>query len=189
MKNPNQKIPIPTPQENLPPINHSQSKMESIRGKMSLMRYKDLQTACVSRGIDFDYLVKGDVNSLQTWLIRYWDNPANDLRLMEFDKWREQKLKESGRPGEPYVRLGYMGETDENGNIISIKKPEMLVKPKKPQRERDKETGIFHGTKKAYTLELTKAGMGIKEIIKLVMEKYPEAKEKSIKIWHKRFKK
>ena len=164
-------------------------RREVIRDKMVLMKYKDLQINCVVRGIDFDFMVAKDINGLQTWLINNWEMPCIQDRLAEFDKYREGKLKESGREGEPFVRLGYIGPIDEEtGEVISIKKPEkMITQPRK--RERDTDTGIFLGTKKAYTLELAKKGEDIPTTIKLVMEKFPEAKEKSIKIWYKRFKK
>jgi len=191
-KKPEPVIPVvevkPTPPPK--PLSEEQIKRRDIiRDKMAMMKYKDLQINCVIRGIDFDFMVSKDTNGLQTWLVINWDMPCIQERLEEFDGWREKKLEEIGKPGEPFVRLGYVGTTDPNtGEILDIKKPEkMMSKPKK--RERDEETGIFKGTKKAYTCELTKAGKPLAEIIELVTAKFPEAKEKSIKIWSKRFQK
>jgi len=179
----------PKPLETIKSLGISDDKIQMVRDKMIVMRYKDLQSNCISRGMTPEDLVKGDINTLQTWLIINWDIPQNQLRLSEFDKWREIELEKAGFKGEPYVRLGYIGQIDPNsGEVIVINKSnKMLTKPKK--RERDEETGIFKGTKKAYTCELSRQGIAITQIIEMVVDKFPGAKEKSIKIWYKRFKK
>ena len=67
--------------------------------------------------------------------------------------------------------------------IIQSQKP-CLPKPKKPKREKD-ESGLWKGTKKSYTYELTNKGYTLERITRRVMKKFPEAKPKSIQQWYR----
>ena len=48
------------------------------------------------------------------------------------------------------------------------------------------ENGLRAGTKKSYTYQLAKKGYSLEKTISKVMKKFPDAKEVSIKQWHKR---
>jgi len=152
------------------------------------LRFLDLQKACIVRGIDFDFMVKQSIYELQNWATKNWRNTILVSRLEDFDEWRFQIMKARGKEDEPFVRMGYLGpQNPKTGEIVAIKAPEPLQK-KKIKRLKDKKSGIFLGTKKALTFQCTGEGKSMEETIKIVMAKFPEAKEKSIKIWIKRSK-
>jgi hypothetical protein len=153
---------------------------------LSQMKFIDLQRACIIRGIEFEVLVEKTVFQLQSWLGKNYTNKVKTERLDDFDRWREGLLKAAGKHDEPFVRLGFIGEVDkETGEVLSIKKPRKIKKGKR-KRERNEELNIFTGTKKELTFICQKEGKTMDETKALVMEKYPDAKEKSIQIWYKK---
>lgn len=160
--------------------------LKKIRESLATMRYIDLQRACIIRGIDFDHLVNCDIGGLHTWVINHWGDPIIEDRLHQFDQWRMDKMKEIGKEGEPFIRLGFMGEENEETGDIDINKPKRINKPLKDKRERDDATGIFKGTKKALTFQCIKEGKTIEDTIATVIAQFPDAKDKSIKIWAKK---
>jgi hypothetical protein len=159
-------------------------------------KHRDLQRACVIRGMPFEEVVQSSDLQLASWFMKHYENGMNHVLLDEFDAWKLQILKGLGYEKDhpyhhPQMRLGFIGEVDDDGNAITSKKPRLMgsSKQSKKKRQRNKEFNIFTGTKKELTFRLTKEGKDIKEIIKLVKEKFPDAKEKSIKIWSKSAKK
>ena len=58
------------------------------------------------------------------------------------------------------------------------------VTAKKPKKEKN-ELGLWKGTKKAYTFELTLKGYDLERVTRRVLKHFPEANEKSIKQWYK----
>ncbi len=148
-------------------------------------RYRDLQRACIIRGMPPEDLVKGDIYILHRFIQDHKDDEV-DLNLLEdFDEWREKKLDEMGKKGEPFVRLGYIGKVDEEGNPLMVFQP----KPKKPKKHIEKDSamgGLWKGTKKHLTVQCKKDGLSLDKTISKVMEAFPDAKESSIKIWYKR---
>lgn len=163
-----------------------EKKLKKIRENLATLRYIDLQRTCIIRGIDFDHLVNCDIGGLHTWVINHWEDPIIQDRLHQFDQWRMDKMKEIGKEGEPFIRLGFIGEENEETGDIEINKPKRISKPVNPKRERDNETGIFKGTKKALTFQCIKEGKTVEETIQIVMAQFPDAKDKSIKIWVKK---
>lgn len=161
--------------ENMPP-----AEKESIT-----MRHIDLQRACIIRGITFDKLVNSTTGGLQDYFIRHYYDKVDNSRLDAFDEWREEIMKKRGKD-EPFIRLGFIGEVNESGEVISIKKPKKFKKPKKDKREKNSEFNIWAGTKKELTYQCTREGKTLDETIDIVMNKFPDAKEKSIGIWAKR---
>lgn len=148
-------------------------------------RYRDLQRAAIMRGMSFDDLVNGDIYRLHKFIQDHKDvEPAID-KLDEFDEWRRKLLEEKHGKGEPFVRLGYIGKTDDEGNPLMVFKP----KPKKPKKHIEKDSemgGLWKGTKKHLTVQCKKDGLSLDKTISKVMEAFPDAKESSIKIWYKR---
>lgn len=162
---------------------------ERVEEALLNMRFIDLQRAAVIRGMKFQNVVESGIAELQSFVIKYWNKPVKMELLEDFDKERMKEMKRRGLPDdEPFVRLGFMGKTDEEtGEITSMIRPEKVkVKKIKKNRERDKELGIFTGTKKAFTFEMCKKGKSLDKTIEAVMKKFPEAQEKSIKIWYKK---
>lgn len=158
------------------------------------LNYRELQRACVARGMEFEKVVSGDVLRLHSWLYTHSDN-SQDLTLLDvFDEWKVQQLKETGNydPDSPIfhpdLRLGFIGKRDAQGNIESSKKPRLkgLEKKVKKKKERIEGSKVIKGTKKGMTYILTKEGLSLDKIKKKVLDKYPDANEKSIAIWYKR---
>lgn len=160
------------------------------------MNLKDIKRECVIRGLEFKRIVYFSIPQLTNWLRDHFYDPTDHKKLDEFDEWFDNTLKaELESRGEkidqyfhPSLRLGYIAETDEDGNVIKRKKARTIIKKKKKKRERTRD-GIFTGTKKAYTFELQKQGKDKATTIKMVMEKFPDASEKSISIWYNKSKK
>jgi len=153
--------------------------------KMSSMRYIDLQRNALVRGMDFSQMVNSDLYGLQSWLSANWDKQLDPSLLDQFDYWREKFLYGRGYVGEPFVRLGYLGKTSEDGETLGQRrKISGIRKPKRKRKEKNAD-GIFIGTKKELTFKWAKQGKPIDEVITIVLEKFPEASEKSIKIWYR----
>lgn len=160
------------------------------------MKLKDLKRECVIRGLPFDQAIGMSIFNMMSWFRENFYNKIDTHLLNKFDDWQEEEIlkraKEKGINPEytvhPSLRLGYIAERDGEGNIIKRKNVKMIIKRKKVKRERTKDN-LFSGTKKAYTYELQQNGKTKQEVIKLVMEKFPEASEKSIGIWFNKSKK
>jgi hypothetical protein len=128
------------------------------------------------------------VLNLSGWLIKNFNNLINVDLLDDYDIWVEKVMKSSKMDEaffHPAFRLGFVAEKDEDGNVTAVKKPRDIKKPKKGKKVKTTD-GIFSGTKKAYTYELQKSGKSKEETIKMVLAKYPDAKDKSVGIWWKR---
>jgi hypothetical protein len=163
-------------------------KLDKINAELLTMRYLDLQKSCIIRGMDPDILVESDIGKLQTWLIKNWETITDSKRLDAFDEWRLAKLKILGKEGEPFVKMGYVGEENEETGDVEIKRPKKIKKAS-DKREKDETMGIFKGTKKALTYQCVKEGLSIEETTTKVKSIFADAKDKSIKIWMKRAKK
>lgn len=157
------------------------------------MRHRDIQRACVIRGMPFEDVIKLSDPRLSNWFIQNYVATQIPALLDAFDDYKDNEIRkyqegkgEKFQPVHPNLRLGYIGEVNEDTGKVTIKRPKGVKKPKKAKRERDAETKLFTGTKKALTYKLTKEKMAIVDIIKEVTKQFPEAKEKSIKIWAKR---
>lgn len=151
------------------------------------MNYKDLKRNVVVRGMEFDKVVNGDFPTLQNWLHFNRDKPINTDLLDQYDDYIDDILRQRGKHEliHPSLRLGYIGERDDEGNVITRKKVPKLKKQPKAKRERTKD-GIFKGTKKAYVFESQGKGWSLKKTIRKTLARFPEASEKSIKIWFKK---
>lgn len=160
------------------------------------MKLKDLKRECVIRGIPFEDVINKSIPQLSTWLFGNFMLPVDHALLDKYDDWQEKQVVEAlVKKGEdpsyivhPSLRLGYISEKDDDGNIIKRKRVKTIVPKKKKKRERT-EQGVFSGTKKAYTYQLQSEGYDKKDVISMVMDKFPEAKEKSIGIWFNKAKK
>ena len=160
------------------------------------MKLKDLKRECVVRGLEFQKVIELSIPELSSWLRANFDTPTDHSLLDKFDDWQEVEIIEAMRekgeePGyfvHPSLRLGYVGEKDDEGIIIKRKRVKTIIPRKKKKRERT-EQGIFTGTKKAYTFQLQSEGYDKKDVIQMVKDKFPEAVDKSIGIWFNKAKK
>ena len=163
---------------------------------ISRMTLRDLKRECVIRGLPFKSILYFNVPELTNWFRSNFHLPTDHKKLDDYDEWLDNEIKRHN-PGthenidsyfHPQLRLGYIAEKDSEGNVTKRKKARTIVKKKKKKRLRTSE-GIFTGTKKAYTYELQKLGKDKITTTKMVMEKFPDASEKSISIWYNKSKK
>ena len=137
--------------------------------------------------MDFQEMVEGDFPRLSSWLHKNWANPRKSARLDEFDEWRKQIRIKAGKGDEPMIRLGFIDQVDEEGVVVKTKRPRKIKKDKAPKKERDS-LGLFAGTKKSLTFQCCKDGKNIDETYEMVLSKFPDAVEKSVRIWWKKAK-
>lgn len=163
---------------------------------MERMKLKDLKRECVVRGMEFSNIITLSIPDMAGWFRKnYYNKTEHDL-LDIFDDWQEKQIIESlEKRGEdpknlihPSLRLGYIAEKDEKGNVTKRKRAKVIIAKKKEKRERTID-GLFAGTKKAYTFTLQMEGKTKAETIELVLKKFPDASEKSIGIWFNKSKK
>jgi len=167
-----------------------ESRISDAQKELGGMNYPTLKRNCIIRGMPFEEAVDATVLKLQGWFIKNYMKPAVTDLLDQYDAWNEKALRARGLDDvffHPSLRLGYIGTQDEDGNTLTTKKIRGLKK-QKVKRDRT-ETGIFSGTKKAYTYQLQAEGKTKEETITLVKEKFPEAQDKSIGIWYNKAKK
>ena len=170
------------------------AKIKVDKGKRKLrnatLNYRELKKLAVSMGMPFPDVVSSDVNGLMSY-INSNNNPVDRSLIEKYDQWMDKQLEGLGYPeGSPLrhyqLRLGYI--SDEKNE----KKQGIKVNAKNPKEKKEKvpivkdENGLRAGTKKSYTFQLAKKGYSIEKTIVKVMKKFPEAKEVSIKQWHKR---
>jgi len=148
---------------------------------------KDFKRHCIVREMPFEEVAKQDVHEMRMFIFRHKGLIKPEL-LDDFDIWNEKYLREERNLPDvyfhPLLRMGFVGEEDEDGNI-KRKRVKGIKKAKKAKRERN-EHGIFSGTKKALTFKCAADGKTIKETIDAVLEVFSDAKEKSISIWFKK---
>jgi hypothetical protein len=159
-----------------------------IQEVVETMDLRALKKNAIIRGLPFEELGNLSVLRLCGWIIKNFNNVIDIDLLDKYDVWAEKFMRERKMDDcffHPCFKLGFVGETDEEGKILTIKKPRDIIKPKKAKKVRTSQ-GIFLGTKKAYTYELQSKGTSKEKTIELVLLKFPEAQEKSILIWWKR---
>lgn len=162
------------------------------------MKHSDLQKTCVLKGLEFRFIVEWDHHKLSNWFYHNFELGENPVLLDEYDAWMNKQLEERGyKKGDsvfaPCFRLGFAPAIDE---ITHIKTPGVTTKvipvsvtikgEDKPKRSVDEATGVVSGTKKNLTFTLTKQGLDLPKIVEAVLKAFPDAQEKSIKIWYKR---
>lgn len=152
--------------------------------------YKDLQRKAIMYGMPFPDVPASGVFDLIRFINRS-DNPEPNPELIKrYDEWVLKQLDLSGVPEKDplrnsRLRLSFIEDKDENGNVL--KKRSLTLRKneaKKPPKERD-EFNLVKGTKKSYTWELTKKGYDIERIIRRVLKKFPDANDKSIRLWNR----
>lgn len=178
--------------------------------------FKDLQRACLVRGLNFSDMPEMGFFELQSFFIKNFLVETDNTLLDKYDQWFESEMALEGKGVDnpeysymfhPSLRMGFYTGEDDEGNLVGSKKPRKFKKPKvEKKRERRKDLGgIFAGTKKAMTMELAKDILTkryeqnpeeepnhekiLARIIKKVAKEFPDANEKSIKIWYNKIKK
>lgn len=163
---------------------------------MENMKFKDLKRECVLRGIPFEKVLSAGIPELSGYLRTHFYDKIDHSRLDKYDDWQEDLIRKAGESKgvdnsyliQPSLRLGYIAEKDDEGNVTKRHRVKTIVAKKKVKRDRT-EQGLFSGTKKAYTYQLQKEGKTRPEVVKMVLEQFPDASEKSIGIWFNKAKK
>lgn len=152
----------------------------------STYTHKDAKKHAIELGMPFPDVVNADFWRLISYIETQHslrNNKRNPELLVEFDDWMEKILLKRGREDliHDSLRLSYVTEE----RIEEESKKPKEVKPKAPKREMTQD-GLVKGTKKSYTFELAKKGLSLSKVIRRVLKKFPDASEKSIKIWHRK---
>lgn len=172
------------------------TREDVINKTLAKMTRKDLQIACVKKGLEFEKVVGFDNHSLSNWFYLHFDNGEDETLIPVYDSFVEGELIKRGYTKNdpimsPCFRLGYDPKRDERNQTPKPIEKEQNVKPlieNRPKREKD-EMNIVKGTKKSLTYKLTFEGKEKEEIIREVLKQFPDAQDKSIKIWIARAKK
>lgn len=169
-----------------PVMNPGKAKL--LGGMGQAHTFRDAQRQAIVLGMPFMDMLNSDWGGLQSYIYKTHNTPDPSL-LDKYDEWMDEHLASIGyAKDDPMrsdkLRLGYLGEDPETGEkrrkrVRGIPKP----REKKAPRERD-EHNLIKGTKKSYVFELTAKGYDIERIKRRVLKKFPEANEKSIKLWH-----
>lgn len=163
-------------------------KVNLLSGGLENMTYRDLKRRAISLGMPFPNACAADWGRLTNFVLHTENKPDNSL-IDQYDDWVDGILEERGYakddPLRNYqLRLGFVGEENVENQKKRTKRVKGLEKPKKPKREKD-DLGLWKGTKKSYTFELTNKGYDLERIIRRVTKKFPDAKPKSIQQWHR----
>lgn len=166
----------------------SKEKISMMRGGFANMTYKDVKRRALTLGMPFPDAVTADFGKLASYIQKSTNKPDTSL-IDQYDDWIDQQLEERGydkkHPMRAYeLRYGYVSE--ENAEKVKKKKIAGLPKTPKPKREKD-EQGLWKGTKKSYTFELSAKGFPIERIIRRVTKKFPDANPKSITQWNRAY--
>lgn len=171
----------------------SKPRIKGSREKIALivnqpqMTFKDLQRRAIVLGMPFPDVPNSDYNDLVSF-ITHSENKPDPTLIDQYDEWMDKVLEERGYskndPMRSYqLRLGFVSE-DAITKQKTTKRVKGIPKPKKPKKEKN-ELGLWKGTKKAYTFELTLKGYDLERVTRRVLKHFPEANEKSIKQWYK----
>lgn len=165
--------------------------------EVNMMNHKALMRAVVSRGLDFQLAIDYDDLQKANWFINnYYDTHPNPKLIDEFDEYRHQVFLANGRTPkkEPWyfdarTNYGFVGEVNEDTGKTKERRIKGFKKKLVLKKEKDKSFNIFKGTKKSLTYDCCVRDIPIDETIDIVTKSFPEALEKSIRIWYSRAKK
>lgn len=172
--------------KNKTPDNAAKAKLLGASGRH--MTYKDIKRKAIALGMPFPDAVAADVPRLLSFIDKTNNKPDTSL-IDKFDNYIDNHLISIGYDkNDPLMssklRLGYLGEEDPESGERRRKRVRGLKKQKERKpRERD-ENNLIKGTKKSYTTELTLKGMDLERVKRRVLKKFPDANEKSIRLWY-----
>lgn len=160
-----------------------------VRSNVMRGTYKDLKRQAITLGMPYPEATGAQISDLMSY-ISHTNNTPDPSLIDGYDEWLLEQFDKIGIDKDdpirhPQLRLGFIGEKDVEGNVIKRKRVPGIKKSlaKKP-RERDS-FNLLKGTKKSYTWELTDKGLTLERIIRRVQKKFPDANEKSIRLWHR----
>lgn len=171
------------------------TREDRIFNELQNMTHRDLQKACIIRGMEFMEIIDKGHHTLVGFFFKHYEeelSPAGAAaRLVEYDMWIDKQLShlaENDPLRHPSLRFGYIAPILEgNPNKLIKAKVPKEEKVKGPARVKNDEWGITTGTKKYMTYELTITDrLPMDKVIEQVKTKFPDAAIDSVKIWHKR---
>lgn len=174
--------------------------MHPVDKQLQNMNYRDLKIACIVRGMEFNDVVEGYHGTLAAYFRQNYGDGGDVELLEEFDVWMDQQLAKNNIPADDPLRLFKLSSTlDPETDELLLKRRRIrkagvkVPKKTKAKAERNKDFGVRKGTKKEYTMTVYKKlhdlGKNLDskklqaKLIDKVMAEFPEANEKSIKIW------
>ena len=156
----------------------SKENIKTIVRKVDVSTYINLKRNCIARGMPFNEVINGDFPRLNGWLHKNVANKINIGLLEEYDDLVDSMLTDENLK-HPTLRTSYTGERAEEQKL---KIPKVEVKEPVVPKEKD-DNGIIKGTKKSYVISLVQRGYDIAKVIHKTQRRFPDAKDKSIKIW------
>ena len=182
----------------------SQKQVGNIFGSASNMKYQDIKAACIMLGMDFEDVANADFFKLNSFYAanKFKSKPVED-RLHSYEDWVQNILIKRGhKQDSPLVKYReFSAKTDEEvgGESYEAKSKRSIAKKagakKEPPKKKDKnEFGIYSGTKKDYVYKKTKKyfeegnpnDKALRRVIRKTIERFDDAKEKSIRIWFRK---
>lgn len=162
-------------------------KLVSSAGGIGNMTYREAKRRAVVLGMPFPDACGASFPQLMGYIIHTENKPDSSL-IDQYDDWVDSQLESLGYekddPIRSYqLRLGFISE-DAVTKQKTTKKIKGIPKPKKPKREKDG-YGLWKGTKKSYTFELTNKDYPLERITRRVLKKFPDANPKSIQQWYR----
>lgn len=176
-----------------PEYKWNETLRERIWKDLCKMKHRDLQRACIVRGLEPEFVIQKDHSSLVVWFYENYNNTEDENLLIIYDNFIENELRKKGYTDDspflnPCLRFSYVKPLESDSDLVKPKKEKETKEEKeaKPKREMT-DWGISSGTKKFLTYQCCiQDGLNMPATVIKVKESYPEAEEKSIKIWYKR---
>lgn len=162
-------------------------KLVSSLGGLGNMTYREAKRRAVILGMPFPDASSASFPQLMSYIVNTENKPEPEL-INQYDDWVDKQLETLGYakddPIRSYqLRLGFISE-DTVTKQRTQKRIKGVIKTPKPKREKD-EFGLWKGTKKSYTFELTNKDFSLERITRRVLKKFPDANSKSIQQWYR----
>lgn len=161
-------------------------KLVSSAGGIGNLTYREAKRRAVILGMPFPDACSASFPQLIQFIIHTENKPDSSL-IDQYDEWVDKQLESLGYdksdPIRSYqLRLGFISE-DTVTKQKTKKKIKGIPQPK-PKREKDG-YGLWKGTKKSYTFELTNKDYSFDRVCRRVLKKFPDANKKSIQQWYR----
>lgn len=161
-------------------------KLVSSAGGIGNLTYREAKRRAVILGMPFPDACSASFPQLIQFIIHTENEPDSSL-IGQYDEWVDKQLESLGYdksdPIRSYqLRLGFISE-DTVTKQKTKKKIKGIPQPK-PKKEKDG-YGLWKGTKKSYTFELTNKDYSFDRVCRRVLKKFPDANKKSIQQWYR----
>ena len=161
-------------------------KLVSSAGGIGNLTYREAKRRAVTLGMPFPDACSASFPQLIQFIIHTENKPDSSL-IDQYDEWVDKQLESLGYdksdPIRSYqLRLGFISE-DTVTKQKTKKKIKGIPQPK-PKKEKDG-YGLWKGTKKSYTFELTNKDYSFDRVCRRVLKKFPDANKKSIQQWYR----